>query len=334
MKKIYATIFFIFIILFLFRIHQTGGIHDFYSQNDEVMLWNLRSNLENKVTELLPQPQAGLLSGMLLGVKSDLTPDFKLALQNTSTIHVAVVSGQNLTLVAGFFLSLASFIGRKKAIVLSTMAIFLYLFLTGFQAPSIRAAIMVSLAGLAQILGKNRESPWILVLTGAAMLLWNPNWLISISFQLSFLATFGVIVVAPKLMEHLKFLPDIIKQDIAISTAAYLLTWPIIAFNFHQLSLIGIVANSAVLWTVSFIMISGAAALAISFLSLFLAHIAVLIPGVFLTYFVYLINFTNSLPFSSIRLENLPFTLVLGYYLFIVSGLLTLTIKHQQQLSI
>ncbi len=328
----YLLIFlFIFLSLFAFRIYSIGGIHNYPSfqpSDNSVLLLNLRTTLQNKVIDHLPSPQAELLSGMLLGVKSALPPDFKLALTNTSTIHVVVVSGQNLTLVAGFFISLAPLIGRKKAIIISLFAIVFYLLLTGFQAPSIRAAIMVGLASLAQLFGKNRESPWILFLTGGAMLLWNPNWLVSISFQLSFLATFGVIVVAPLLIKYLNFLPEIIKQDLSISIATQALTWPIIALNFHQISLVGVITNTLVLWTVPFIMISGAAAISATFLNSFIAQLLFIAPNSFLTYFVYVINFFNQ--WGSVKINNFPSLILIGYYLLFAGLFWMLKQKSQE----
>ena len=77
-----------------------------------------RSLISETVSHILPQPQAGLLSGIVFGIKSELPSDFNKALTDTSTVHIVVASGQNLTLLSGFILCLASFFGRKKIIFL------------------------------------------------------------------------------------------------------------------------------------------------------------------------------------------------------------------------
>src|SRR3990167_5222565 len=142
----------------------------------ENKLTPVRRQLADNINRLLPEPQGALLSGILLGVKSDLPKHFKEALVNTSTIHIAVVSGQNLSLLAGFILNLAGLIGRRKAIILSWLACLFYTFLTGLEIPVLRAFIMVSFTFLAQILGRENESVWILILTALLMLIFQPLW--------------------------------------------------------------------------------------------------------------------------------------------------------------
>src|SRR3989344_5296412 len=139
--------------------------------------------------------------------KKDLPPALKLALRDTSTLHIVVASGQNLSMVAGFFLSLAGLIKRKHAIVLSLLAVTGYTLLTGAQVPILRAAIMFSLASLATLSGRLKEGWWVLIVTAALMLLLNPEWVYDLSFQLSFLATFGVVVVSPILLKSLHKIP-------------------------------------------------------------------------------------------------------------------------------
>ncbi|MBI1783360.1 MAG: ComEC/Rec2 family competence protein, partial [Sphingobacteriales bacterium] len=278
----------------------------------------------NTISEILPQPQAPLLSGILLGEKSDLPGYFNNNLRKTSTIHIVVVSGQNLTLVSGFIMSLASILGRRKTLALSLLASLFYAVLTGLQVPVIRAALMVGFSSIAQFFGREKESPWILILTGLLMLIYNPNWLLSISFQLSILATVGVVIVAPELENRINFLPDIIKQDLIVSFCAQALTWPIIAANFHQFSLIGLLVIVLVLWTVSFIMMGGIVALSFGLISLTLGKIFGLFSGVLLTYFIYIVNFFGSLSFANIYFPKTSILVWIGYYLIVLALFLAL----------
>src|SRR5436190_24186628 len=73
-----------------------------------------RYYLTEVAKKILPEPQSSLLAGILFGEKSELPQDFRKALSYTSTTHIVVASGQNLTFVVGFFLALAPFLGRKK----------------------------------------------------------------------------------------------------------------------------------------------------------------------------------------------------------------------------
>lgn len=91
-------------------------------------------------------PQSALLSGIVLGNQSALPNSFKKQLQVTSTIHIVVVSGQNLTILAGFMMSLVTIFGRRKTIVMILFVIVLYSLITGFGVPVVRAAIMAGFA--------------------------------------------------------------------------------------------------------------------------------------------------------------------------------------------
>ena len=190
MKKLVIILIALFFIIFLFRIYQNGGLDQEKGTNEDLqtlalLFKPLQESLSDNINQLLPQPQAALLDGMLLGVKSSLPKDFNDNLKSTSTIHIVVVSGQNLSMLIGFVMSLASIFGRRKTIVLSFFLTIFYCLLTGLQIPAIRAAIMVSFSGLAQLIGREKESFWILLITVSLMLIYDPNWLLSISFQLS-----------------------------------------------------------------------------------------------------------------------------------------------------
>ncbi|MDO8573394.1 MAG: ComEC/Rec2 family competence protein, partial [Candidatus Daviesbacteria bacterium] len=260
-------------------------------------------------------PQAELLSGILLGQNKKLPGNLKLALRDTSTLQIVVASGQNVSLVAAFCLSLTGLIKRRQAIALSLLAIILYTLLTGAQVPVLRAAIMFSLASLAQIFGRQREGWWVLTVTACLMLLVNPKWITDLSFQLSFLATFGVVVVAPILLHYLKALP-IIGQDLAVTLAAQLMVTPVIAQSFHQISLVSLVTNTLILWTIPFIMIGGA-------VMLIFGSLVGIVVNVLLTYFIYIVQFFASLSFAWQYIGEQVWIVWVGYYM-VLGGIMLL----------
>ncbi|MBI2085996.1 ComEC/Rec2 family competence protein [Candidatus Daviesbacteria bacterium] len=275
-----------------------------------------RQFLDQKISQFLPSPQAELLSGVLLGQNKNLPGQLKLALRDTSTLHIVVASGQNLSMVAGFFLSLAGLIKRRNALFLSLLAVLLYTLLTGVQVPILRAAIMFSLASLASLFGRAKEGWRVLLITAALMLLVNPKWVTDLSFQLSFLATLGVVVVSPILLAYFKVLP-IIGNDLAVTLAAQLMVTPIIIANFHQLSLVGVITNLFIGWTVPFIMILGS-------LMLVLGSILGLATSIFLTYFIYVVQFFASLPFAWEYVGEQVWITWVGYYILLAGIMLLL----------
>lgn len=302
---------------------------------EEVVIYlePIKNFLANYPKEILGETQAGLLMGMVLGIKEDLPKDFQSALRRTSTIHIVVVSGQNLTMLAGFVMLLAPYFGRKKTLLASTLLIIFYAILTGLQVPVLRAAIMVLLSVVAQLFNRDGESFWILLLTCLLMLNFQPLWIFSISFQLSVLATVGVVVVAPELVKRLNFVPDLIRQDLAVSFSAQALTWPIIALNFHQFSLIGLLVNMLVLWTVPIIMITGAFAILVSVFDILLGQIVAIVPDIFLTYFIFVVEIFNQ-KWASVYIPKVSIFVYLGYYVLLLALFLALKRSNKENTNI
>ncbi|OGE37334.1 hypothetical protein A3B45_04620 [Candidatus Daviesbacteria bacterium RIFCSPLOWO2_01_FULL_39_12] len=300
----------LYLLIYLLRLQQGGWDVKFDLFSSQ------RDSLDKKIAEFLPSPQAELLSGILIGQNKKLPAGFKLSLRDTSTLHIVVASGQNLSMVAGFFLGLSGLIKKKNAVLLGLLAAILYTLLTGLQVPILRAAVMFGLASLAQLFGRDKDSWRILAVTAGAMLLINPNWITEISFQLSFLATFGVVVVAPIFLKWLKVVP-IIGQDLAVTLAAQLMVTPVIAQNFHQISLVSLITNTLILWTIPFIMIGGAIMIILGFFWSFLGQLVSLVVIALLSYFIYIVKFFASLPFAWEYIGEKLWIVWVGYYLMV-----------------
>lgn len=287
----------------------------------------LRNEFDQQIIKSLPSPQSQLLSGILLGQKKDLPPKFKLSLRDTSTLHIVVVSGQNLTMLAGVFLGLAGVLSRKSAVVIAMLAIIFYTLLTGAQVPVIRAAFMSGISFVAVFLGRQKDAWWLLLISGGIMLLINPAWLKDLSFQLSFLATIGVVMVSPAVLRLFRALPNFIRQDLSITIGAQLMVVPIIAQSFHQFSVVGVITNLLIGWTVPIVMILGALMLIFSYIFPEIAQILAFFTNLFLTYFVFIVEFFASLSFSWVYVGSKSIFFWLGYYLVIL-GILLLIKQH------
>lgn len=296
---------------------QIGGIDPTYKEEGIQLFLPLRTSLSQTIDNILPFPQSALLSGIILGNQSSLPFYFRKQLQTTSTIHIVVVSGQNLTILAGFVMSLVSIFGRRKTIILTLFVIVFYSLITGFGVPVVRAAIMAGFAYTGKLIGKEGTGWWILILTGGLMLIYQPNWLLNISFQLSFLATLGVIVVAPVFSNALKKIPKLIREDFAVTLAAQLMVLPIIAYNFNQISVVGLIANSLVLWSIPIVMISGFGTMIVGLVNNLLGSIVGLVPGILLTYFIYIVQFFSKIPGASFNIGQTGTLMWIGYYLIL-----------------
>ena len=305
----------LFILIYFLRLQQGGW------EIELDLLLSLRESLDKKIALYLASPRAELLSGIVLGEKKDLPFDLRLALRDTSTLHMVVVSGQNLSLLAALILRLSGFLTKKGAILLTFFVVLGYVILTGAQIPVIRAALMAFLSLSAQFFGRVNDGFRVLMIVAGLLLLINPFWIQELSFQLSFLATFGVIVVAPILAASFKKLPFFIKENLAVTLGAQLMVMPIIIQNFHQLSLISIPANLLTLWTIPYIMSWGLIFIILTAISPILAQVTALGLNVLLTYFIYIVQFFSSLPFAWEYVGEQVWVVWVGYYL-VVGGVL------------
>lgn len=209
----------------------------------------------------LPEREAALVSGMVLGVQEDISKSFWQTLRDTGTAHVVVASGMNVTLVAGFLLSVClSFLGRKKAATLAIAGVWIYTSLAGAQAPLVRAAIMATLALVAQITGRLYTAGRALILTGAVMLLVRPDWLVDLGFLLSFAATLSLMLFEAKIARLLSRVPLLLREGLSTSLAAQIGVAPIIFVTFGQFNPLSPLINALVLWTVAPLTIIGAVA--------------------------------------------------------------------------
>ncbi len=201
----------------------------------------------------LPTPEDSLLSGIVLGQKSQLSGRFHQALQRSGTIHIVVASGYNLTVISQRPVDfLANFIGRRPALGAGFLLVWGYAFLAGWQPPVIRAAIIISFIYLAQFIGR-KFSIWPAFFAAAAVMLFiNPRLIWSVSFQLSLAALAGILLLAPK-FTALQRLP-LVGKELSETLAAQILVLPIIAYHFSQISLVAPLANMLVLPLVPFLM--------------------------------------------------------------------------------
>ena len=223
---------------------------------------NFASNLRKKLVDFyqssLPSPYSGLIAGITLGAKGFIPNDFWEKVKSTGVAHVVVASGTNVTFVTAFMVTtLSTILPRKKLIPIVVLSILLYLFLSGFDAPLIRAAIMGILAFVAQINGRVAQAWRILILAGFLMLVVNPLWLTDLGFILSFVATASLILFEKRIRDKLTALPGVLKESFSISLAAQIGVAPILFVRFGQFNILSPIINALVLWTIPGIMILG-----------------------------------------------------------------------------
>lgn len=277
----------------------------------QILRW--RRQLENQFNQFLPEPEASLVSGVVLGSRREMPTDFWQALKTTGTLHIIVASGYNISVIAAVALAvLAGLFNRYLALILTAFVILLYVLLVGAEPAIIRAAIMAGISLTARFFGREADAGRALVFTAALMLLARPVLLWDIGFQLSFLATLGLITLVPRLGFFDRLVkPTGLVKDIKETTAAQLMVLPVLLFHFHSFAWLGFLVNPLILWLVPLVMALGLVQIGISWFG----PLAKLVAG--LNYAVlHTIVFVIKLAAGLVGGEEWVFTLPLGFFMF------------------
>lgn len=205
----------------------------------------------------LPEPLGSFGLGLLVGQRNTLPKNFSDQLSAVGLTHLVAVSGYNLTILVNAAGGLAKKRSKYQTVVITLALIGSFLLLTNFSASIVRAAIVSLLTLTAWYYGRT-ISPIIIILTAAALTAgWYPIYLWSdIGWYLSFLAFSGVLIVAPLAARRLykNRQPRLLGQIILESTAAQLMTLPLIMFIFGRVSLVALAANVLIVPLVPFAM--------------------------------------------------------------------------------
>lgn len=218
------------------------------------------------INSLLPEPQASLLNGILFGIKANFPKELFQALISTGTIHIIALSGLNISILVDLTAKYTLFLGRKASSIFTICLIAFFVCFVGPSPTIIRAAIMGSLSLLAIYFGRPYFSLLGLFITSLVMLTFDFRLANNLSFQLSFLATMGVILANGKSDRQNEFslkknifqrIFGPIKENFRVTIYAQLFTLPVILYNFKRLSIIAPIANLAIEWAIQPIMVLG-----------------------------------------------------------------------------
>lgn len=259
------------------------------------------------IARILPEPHAGLLSGIVFGVKSTLSPELKNALQATGTLHITALSGMNITILVGVFFSTFLFIlPRWISSILTIGVISFFVWFVGPSPSIVRAAIMGCITLLTSLTGYMSLALLTWGIACISMLVVSPSWVFDLSFQLSSLASLGMILfsketyrVSNKTTVMSTFWVSI-QKELVTTLSAQVFTVPLIFFTFGRISLISPLTNLLIGWAIPIITVLG---LSMSIFGLFLPAVSYVLGWVlwvFLEYVIRVVEWTGRIPFASV----------------------------------
>lgn len=286
-------------------------------------VYSVKTDFEENLEKILPEPHSSFLAGLLLGSRGGISEDLKDAFAKTGVSHILAISGYNISVLVWFLASLLAFFYLSPRLVfwLSGAAIFVFVVLTGAEPSVIRAAIMGSLVLLARKEGRVYSVANAIVFAGAAMLFADPFILrYDAGFQLSFLATLGLILILPRLEKYFGNLPAALglKEAFLATTSAQAAVLPLILYNFGNLSLVSVVTNVLILPAVPFAMFFGFLAGALSFIALPLGKAVGFFAWALLSYEIKIVEIFSAVPFGFFKISYFPIFLVILYYVGLI----------------
>ena len=235
----------------------TGVIGDYKIEDYKILksdfidkLYKRRKYVFESIESKLGERKAALITSVSFGYKSELNEDHKELMKNLGISHVISISGLHLVLV---YSVLRRLLGVKLSLVLALV----YVLFSGASAPAVRAYIMIVILNVGKIVKRNYNPIAALSLAGIILILEKPYYIYNLGFVLSFLATLGIILFNKDLNKKLYKLPNSIRNTIAISLSAQILTLPVIILYFNEVSLNFIVGNIIVIPFINVLVVLG-----------------------------------------------------------------------------
>ncbi len=246
---------------------------DYFFKDDEISflektklaafkpIFKFKNIFKDSISRSIAEPNASFINGILLGSRENIPQELKDAFSKTGTTHILAISGYNITIISLYVSFLLMFFMRRQtAFWVTLLAIFIFTILTGASASVIRAAIMGILVLLAYRQGRFYNAANSIVFAGAVMIFLNPKVLrFDVGFQLSFLATLGLIYLGPFFKEKLERVPEFLnfKENLVATLSAQTMVLPIILYNFGNFSIFSIPANVLILPVIPLTMLFG-----------------------------------------------------------------------------
>jgi competence protein ComEC len=298
------------------------------ARGSAILAWvfRLRALILQRLDAAMAPAEAGLLKATVLGDRSGLTPEMNQAFLDSGTYHILAISGLNVSILAGALFGLFRLLRASPRFAAGASAVLVtwYAALAGAGASVIRAAVMADVFLLAVVLDRRGDLLNSLALSALALLWWNPRFLHDVGFQLTYLATLGIILILPRCEQGLTPLPRPLRwalESVAITLAATVMTLPILAVNFNRVSPVGLLANIPIVPLSGLITGLGTAACALVLLTPTGLPWLNQVNGWLVDLLFAMARWFAAFPWSSLKVYTPTAGMVLTYYAAVACGL-------------
>jgi competence protein ComEC len=284
-------------------------------------LFKFREAFMKNISKVVTTPQSDLANGLILGARGGFDTKTRDEFIATGTIHIVALSGYNVTIVAeGVMRVIGLVLAGAASIAIGMFVVLLFVIMAGASATAVRAGIMAVILLFARMTGRTYDAGRGLVIAGLLMITYDLRVLTDISFQLSFIATAGVLFVTPKVIKWVKFLPMRFgfRELVATTIAATISVLPLLLHVTGVLSIVSLPANILILPLIPLTMFFSLLVGVFGFISPILSIPFSYIADLLLSYILSIIHFFASFPFASVTIKSFPLLLTLILYVFLV----------------
>jgi competence protein ComEC len=296
-------------------------------------IYRLREHSLQVLRQIFPEPESGLLRGILLSDESGLSPEMEEAYALTGTAHIIAISGFNMVILASLVTALCTRrLGSWRGGLLAILVLVLYTVLVGASASVVRAAIMGSFSIIGASIRRRGNALNSLGLSILLMVLFNPHLPWDVGFQLSAAATLGLALFASPLQARLqRFLDGRLGEEAAkrligpiseyflVTLAAQVFALPLIAFHFRQVSPLFLIANPLILPAQPAVMVLGLVAMTAGLLAPALGSVLAWLAWPFAAYTNRMVTWLAGLAPAGWQLPHFSFFWVLALYALILA---------------
>lgn len=298
------------------------------THKEKTLQWinDYREKIISIHSNYLASPNLEILGGIVFGDDAVSPPEnIKQSFINSGLLHILAASGMNVAFIFSFFFFFLKLlrVNYKVNISIGIVMVLLYSLMTGLGASVIRATFMLVFVLIGKLIDRDAHSISLLAFVAFLMLLYNPMYINDVGFQLSFIVTFGLLVMTPYLIKFKNRFLDYIVGTVSIPIIAQLWVIPIQVFYFNNISLYSVFANIMSVPILSIISFGG-------FISSLIAPIT---PQIICKIFDFVLNplisilvnisdFWGNLPHSTMQTSHPSIFQIIMYYtilLFIIA---------------
>lgn len=288
-----------------------------------------RENIISIHSKYLKSPNLEILGGIVFGDDAvSPSKEIKQSFINSGLLHILAASGMNVAFIYTFFFWIFSRlrINFKLSVALGMLTVIVYSLMTGLGASVIRATFMLLFVLAGKLIDRDAHSISLLSFVGLLMLIYNPLYINDVGFQLSFIVTFGILLMAPVIIRYENKILDYIVGTVAIPVIAQLWVIPIQIFYFNNISLYSVFANIMsvpILMVLSFGGFVSSLLAGIPFIADFVCKTFDFCLNPLITLLVNISDFWGHLPSSTLQTTHPSVFQILLYYgiLLCVTGL-------------